>query len=79
MDQKTPLLCEGLAEDSLRIPRGFASLMEDSRTKRIFLCGFLKESNETTVPFYNIKRGEVGFHGPSVADSRILEGLVLDS
>ena len=53
--------------------------MEDSRTKRIFLCGFLKDSNETTVPFYNIKRGEVAFHGPSVADSRILEGLVLDS
>ena len=79
MDQKTLLLCEGLAEDSLRIPRGFASLMEDSRTKRIFLCGFLKDSNETTVPFYNIKRGEVAFHGPSVADSRILEGLVLDS
>ena len=53
--------------------------MEDSRPKRIVLCGFLKDSNETTVPFYNIKRGEVGFHGPCVTGSRILAGLVLDS
>ena len=53
--------------------------MEDSRATRIFLCGFLKDSNETTVPLCNIKRGEVGFHVPSVTASRILAGLVLNS
>ena len=79
MYQKTTLLCEGLAEDSLRIPRGFASLIEDSRTKHSFLCGFLKDSNEATISLYNIKRGEVAFPGPFVTASRILAGLVLDS
>ena len=39
---------EGLAEDSLRTPRGLC-----------LLCGFLEGSNENTIPFENIKRGEV--------------------
>ena len=35
--QKTKLLWEEEAEDSLRIRKGFASLLEDSRTKPMFI------------------------------------------
>ena len=63
LDQRVPeneVAARRSPEDSQRIRRGFA---EDSHVfwrirvrNPCLLCGFLKDSNETTIPFYNIKR-----------------------
>ena len=53
------------AKDSRRIRGGFTEDSHHFRRIRLgmtgVLCGFLKDSIETTIPLYNIKRGEVVF------------------
>ena len=50
---------EDSREDSQRIREDSESFWRIHVRNPCLLCGFLKDSNETTIPFYNIKRGEV--------------------
>ena len=50
---------EDSQEDSQRIRKDSHVVWRIRVRNPCLFCGFLKGSNETTIPFYNIKRGEV--------------------
>ena len=50
---------EDSQEDSQRIRKDSHVFWRIRVRNLCLLCGFLKDSNETTIPFYNIKRLEV--------------------
>ena len=50
---------EDSQQDSQRIREDSHAFWRIRVRNPCLLCGFLKDSNETTIPFYNIKRLEV--------------------
>ena len=66
---------EDSREDSQRIREDSESFWRIRVRNPCLLCGFLKDSNETTIPFYNIKSGEVALDRSSAPALLNFNGL----